>query len=218
MGSRGQSSASRASKQDIRNNLDAQGHVSLNVADYKGMTGSAVRDFFAEQDYEVNALFNDKDEVICIQSLFMPNVAGGTAEEWRKAMEKDEGSNFTDFHNHPSKIGGIQIFSPLDVNSYVIDAAKSVLNTNEPRPTKYMVQTQNGSKFELAYTGNKTTDLLKTMSFAKKYETAFKNARKKATFDNTVTDRMAKWLRNNAPKCGFDVTNVLINPTGGFLL
>lgn len=69
MGGRGSASLS-ANKYhiDMWSNIDADGHISLDAADYQGIAGSEVRDFLSAQSYEVYALFNDKDEVVYISS------------------------------------------------------------------------------------------------------------------------------------------------------
>ncbi len=205
MGGRGAFSMSRrkTSLVQTHDQLIINGRISLNVDDYRGIAGSEVRDLFAAQDYEIFAIFNDKDEVIDIQSQFKRSEVKPNRTAYRAAIRKDSGASFTDFHNHPVDMDTIQIFSPEDIKAYVdyIPKNKNRLSKN---PTVFTVQTQTGSKFTLKYTGNKTSKLTKIDNFVTKYVIGFNNSINKCISNNQITRSMIRWLKENAPKYGFE--------------
>lgn len=214
MGSRGSVSKSRRSRAltQIQNQLVTNGHISLNVDDYKNVEGSVVRDLFASLDYEVNAIFNERDEVISIQSQFKIDEVSVKLSKDRVAMRKDGGKRFMDFHNHPLERDSIQIFSPEDIRAYAGTVSKKG-NTNAVFPTEFMVQTQSGSKFILSYDGKKANKLTRTGNFAKRYTSEFNKVAKRSSNPNQATRNMLKWLQDNAPKYGFEITEALFIPS-----
>ncbi len=193
------------------------------MSDYKGIEGSKVRSFFATQDYEVYALFNNKDEVINIQSDFAKSSVSVNIHEIRQLIEKSGETDFTDFHNHPTSKYGVQMFSPQDVKGYVDFATGgkvtekkykkryfnlqfSTTDTTIQKINTYKVQTQCGSKFKLKYTGNKTSARTKTENFTTAYGKEFRAISSRYTAEQT-TIHMIKWTERNAPKYGFEFSS-----------
>ena len=218
MGSRGASSmGSRGiSLSGLQNELITNGRISLNVDDYKGIPSDKVRDLIAQQDYEIVAGFNDKDELIYIHSDFLPDRVSYSLAMVRPAINATKG-NIRDFHNHPMDKYTVQIFSPKDVEGYVDCATGGKLfakkmgvsfnyNNGMERVNTYSVQTQNGSKFTLTYTGVKTNNRTKTENFASAYEKAFRTHTNFYRNPDKVTVSMIKWMQKNAPKYGFELT------------
>ena len=207
--------------------VDEGGKISLDVADYKGAKGSEIRDFFSSQPYEVHALFNEKDELVYVTSIFDPGSVTYDLGSTREAIKKDGGAKFIDFHNHPIDKDTIQIFSSKDVQSYVNYATNGQFRADEltkkfktPFIAKgginavnsYMVQTSTGSKFVLSYTGNNTSNRTKTKNFAKAYNNALRSYSKTGMSNNQVTQSMCQWMSENAPKYGFELTEFLFVP------
>lgn len=213
MGGRGSVSMTRRtmSLTQIQDKLVTNGRISLNVDDYKGVAGSTVRDLFAAQDYEIFAIFNDKDEVINIQSQFNSYEVTADRRIYRVAIRKDGGTRFTDFHNHPVDIDSIQIYSPEDIKAYVDYIPKNKGKTTN-NPTVFTVQTQTGSKFTLTYTGKKISRFTKPSNFASAYSKKFHNQLYKYSSSNHISRIMIRWLAENASKYGFEFEESLFKP------
>ncbi len=222
MGGRGSASLS-ANKYhtDMWSNIDADGHISLDAADYQGIAGSEVRDFLSAQSYEVYALFNDKDEVVYITSDWYSTSVTPDIAASQKAMDKDGSASFTRFHHQPLNTPSRQIFSPTDIDRIVDtatqersnekNAAKHLKNVHallpsseDARITRNIVQTTTGSTSTLTYTGVKTNSRTKTKNFASAYEQAFKSRFRSFSSEKEATRSMITWLLKNAPKYGFE--------------
>ena len=204
MGGRGASSISKQSrsKNGLEAHSETNNRISLNVEDYKGIKGDDIRNFFAEQDYEISALFNEKDEVIYIESQFKRDSVTDNEDGQRSALKKDGGNKFKDFHNHPTGEDTIQIFSPADIDTYV--SAISSKGIKDLKPTTFMLQTQQGSKFTLEYTGKKTSKFARTANFAKHYNKEFEKQASKSRNANLLSRTMIEWLKINSHKYGFE--------------
>ena len=210
---------------------DADGKVSLDVADYTGYTEDEMRAFFSQLPYEIMGVFSPDGRLVHISSQFgAESVSSLSLRELDRVIRDDggilaSGEGYTEFHNHPLNFRhstvAIPIFSPDDIGSYAFYAEYSYNGKKGGTfpmqlPMTYSVSSIDGKRFELKYVGRETKDIGR---FQSNYGAALNKAfNVHNTYENykqggtqliaeLVTRDMDGYLRRNANKYGFEYSS-----------